>query len=57
MTFEDAVDTAVKKYWQGKSPDKINGVNKFKYNKKYFDRFEETEFGSKLDWLALGKDK
>ena len=51
MTFEDTIDTVIKKYWQGKSSDKLQGIAKFRYTKKYFDRFEETEFGSKKDWL------
>lgn len=56
MTFEDTVDQIIKKYWQGKSGDKLNSVSKFKYTKKYFDRFEEAEFGSKKDYLK-GSEK
>jgi hypothetical protein len=55
MTFEETVDNIIKKYWQGKAPDKTNSVSKFKYTKKYFDRFEEQEFGSKKDWLNEGE--
>lgn len=55
MTFEDTVKQMIKKYWQGKAADKTNSVVKFRYNKKYFDRFEETEFGSKRDYLAEDK--
>lgn len=55
MTFEETVDNIIKKYWQGKTPEKTNSVSKFKYTKKYFDRFEEQEFGSKKDWLNEGE--
>lgn len=50
MTFEDTIDNIVRKYWQDKAPPKKKGENGFKYTKKYFDRFEEMEFGSKKDW-------
>lgn len=51
MTFDEAVKKAIKNYFRGKGPEKSTGVSKFKYTKKYFDRFEEAEFGSKLDYL------
>lgn len=51
MTFDEAVKKAIKNYFKGKTPEKSSGVSKFKYTKKYFDRFEEAEFGSKLDYL------
>lgn len=54
MTVEEIIDRAIKKYWQGKMPKSVDEVNKFKYTKKYFDRFEEQEFGSKKDWLNQG---
>lgn len=55
MTFEEAIDQAIKKYWKGKQADSLQSVSKFKYNKKYFDRFEEAEFGSKEDWADKGE--
>jgi len=57
MTFEETVDQVIKKYWQGKSGKAMQEVSKFKYNKKYFDRFEESEFGSKIDWLNQGEPR
>jgi hypothetical protein len=56
MTFEEAVRQSIKKYWQGKTPEQ-KGPNKFKYTKKYFDKFEESTFGSKVDYLNQTGDK
>lgn len=51
ITLDEAVKKSIKNYFKGKSPEKSSGVSKLKYTKKYFDRFEEAEFGSKLDYL------
>lgn len=57
MTFEDAIQNAVKAYWRNKGMDKKKGKERgFKYTKSYFDRFEEQEFGSKRDYYAEDTD-
>ncbi len=56
MTFEEAIQNAVKGYFKGKGQDKKAVKERgFKYTKAYFDRFEETEFGSKIDYLEGDK--
>lgn len=57
MTFEEAIDRAIKKYWEDKKKAPKDSPLGFKYNKKYFDRFEEQEFGSKIDWLNQGEPR
>lgn len=57
MTFEDAIQDAVKAYWKGKKghDKKSNKERGTKYNRAYMDRFEEMEFGSKRDYYAEDK--
>lgn len=46
MTFEEAIRKSVKAYWKGKTPDNVKkSAKNFKYNKKYFDKFEKEMFG------------
>lgn len=50
MTPEDAYRNAIRAYFKGREPEKSTKTSskRQKYNKKYFDRFEEDQFGSKL---------
>ncbi len=48
MTFEDAVRDSMRAYYKDRlklTSEDMDDKKKIKYNKKYFDRFETTNFG------------
>lgn len=52
----DAVKQAIRAYWEGVEPEKLDKetTGRRKYNKKFFDSYEEKNFNSKTDaeeWL------
>lgn len=48
MTFEEAIVTAVRKYYAGKDPEKLLEASEgdFKYTREYFDALEEELMSS-----------
>lgn len=58
MKLEDAYRAAIKAYFKGKQPENSMqaSAKRIKYTKKYFDAFEEEEFGSKTG-LKKSEDK
>lgn len=48
-TFENALRKVLKDYWQGKDHESAMTFKNVKYNKKYFDDFNESEKTSKLE--------
>jgi len=49
MTFEEAIITAVRKYYAGKDPEALLEASEgeFKYTREYFDELEEELMPSK----------
>jgi ABC-type transporter lipoprotein component MlaA len=51
MTFEEAIVTAVRKYYAGKDPEALMEASEgeFKYTREYFDELEEEIMSSSED--------
>ena len=49
MTFEEAIATAIRKYYSGKDPEELYKAmgKEPKYTREYFDELEEELLGSK----------
>ena len=58
MTFEEAIRKSIKSYFRDGGFQELNKLNKgrMKYDKKYFDKFEEEQFGTSTDWEMIRKE-
>jgi hypothetical protein len=59
MTFEDAIKKAIKEFFKNSPTAKkseLSNLKKFRYTRKYFERYEEEEFGGVVDHLSDKKD-
>lgn len=49
MTFEEAIKTAIRKYYEGEDPVELMSAQEgeMRYTREYFDEFEEFMLSSK----------